>query len=121
MDAWLQAVSRCDVDGVVALYEEKAQFWGTMGSRLCRGTEDIRGYFSRFLNRYWMQADLLDLHWQRSGDRILLAGAYRFSWRDEPDHELIDARARFTFVLSPTETGWRICQHHSSAWVVGGL
>lgn len=119
--AWLAAVSRRDVDALSRLYSEDAQFWGTMGARLCHGRPEIREYFSRFLDRHWMQADLLELHWQRSGDRTLVAGAYRFSWRDQPDDGLIDARARFTFVLGPTESGWQIFQHHSSAWVVGGL
>ncbi len=121
IDAWLDAVSRRDIDGLIGLYSEDAQFWGTMGARLCHGRSEIRDYFSRFLDRYRMRADLLDLHWQRSGDRVLAAGAYRFTWQDQPDREEVDARARFTFVLGPTDAGWRIFQHHSSAWVVGGL
>lgn len=121
INAWLGAVSRRDIDALIGLYSEDAQFWGTMASRLCHGRAEIRNYFARFLDHHWMQADLLDLHWQPSGDRTLVAGAYRFSWRDQPDREVIDARARFTFVVGPTDSGWRIFQHHSSAWVVGGL
>lgn len=121
IEAWLEAVSQRDIDRLVGLYSEDAQFWGTMGARLCRGRDDIRDYFSRFLDRHWMRVALLDLHWQPSGDLVLAAGAYRFSWQDRPDREEIDARARFTFVLGSTEAGWRIFQHHSSAWVVAGL
>lgn len=121
IQTWLEAVSRRDIDDLVELYSEDAQFWGTMAARLCHGSDDIRDYFTRFLDRQWIRADLLDLRWQRSGDRVLAAGAYRFTWQDWPDREEVDARARFTFVLGPTAAGWRIFQHHSSAWVVGGL
>ncbi len=121
IEAWLQAVDRRDPHGLADLYSQDAQFWGTMAARLCHGRAEIRDYFRRFLDRHWMRADLLDLHWQKSGDRVLVAGSYRFSWQDEPGREEVDARARFTFVLGPTDAGWRIFQHHSSAWVVGGL
>lgn len=121
IDRWLAAVGRRDVDGLIALYAEDAQFWGTMGARLCRDREEIRDYFARFLNRHWIRVTLLDVHWSRRAELLLAAGAYRFCWQDRSDREEVDARARFSFVLGPTATGGRILQHHSSAWVVGGL
>lgn len=118
---WLTAVGRLDIDGLVALYAEDAQFWGTMGARLCGDRAEIREYFARFLDRHWIRVTLLDVNWQQRGELVLAAGAYRFCWQDRPEREEVDARARFTFVLGLTPEGWRILQHHSSAWVVGGL
>ncbi|MGY6587416.1 MAG: nuclear transport factor 2 family protein [Wenzhouxiangella sp.] len=121
IDTWIAAVGWRDVDRLVGLYAEDAQFWGTMGASLCCGRAEIRDYFLRFLDRHWMQVSLLDVHWSRRSELLLAAGSYRFRWQDRPDRDEVDARARFSFVLGPTPEGARILQHHSSAWVVGGL
>ncbi len=121
IEDWLNAVGQLDAQGVVALYAEDAQFWGTMASRLALNRAEIGDYFARFLDRLRMRVSVLDIQWQTRNGLVLAAGAYRFCWQDSPDREAVDARARFSFLLGPTDQGWRILQHHSSPWVVGGL
>ena len=123
---WLEAVQRRDPAAISALYHPEAQLWGTVAARLYRSPADIRDYFERFLDHSRMEATLLDLDLSCSNGMVLGAGAYQFRWQDhgdagDADADVVETRARFTFVFGERDGNWSILQHHSSVWVFRGL
>lgn len=121
LDHWVAAVNRCDSRAVAALYHPRAQFWGTLAATLRCDSAGIADYFGRFLACCQMQASLGQWQSESFAGLIFVAGDYRFSWRASPEQALVQARARFTFVLAEQDGQWLILQHHSSEWVPGGL
>ena len=111
---WMDHVNRCDLEGIVSLYSERAILVPTFSNRLLASPARIREYFERVLSRDELSLALHEktLVAQRISDDLnVLSGIY--CWRFAIDGELLSFEARFSLVLDLRQNR-PIIHHHSS-------
>lgn len=111
---WMNAVNSGDLEGVLALYSERAVLIPTFSSRLLNAPEKIRDYFLKLGSREDLSIALHEktlitqpLH----GNLVSLCGIY--CWRFCVDDELLSFEARFSYTLD-LDAARPILHHHSS-------
>jgi hypothetical protein len=110
----MHRVNECDVDGIMALYDERAVLIPTFSNRLLARPEAIREYYERLCGREDLS---LALHEKTVAARLVkgdihsLCGIY--AWRFAIDGELLTFEARFSYLLDLASRR-PIVQHHSS-------
>lgn len=109
---WNDILQTGDAAAVAELYTEDASFLPTLATRN-DGREKTEEYFVHFLEKRPFGSITEDTVQQLSGDTIIHSGLYDFEVGPENDRSVV--HARFTFVWSRTEDGWKILHHHSSA------
>lgn len=112
--AWADAMSRHDMEGVLALYDSQAVLWGTRSPTIRETPEKVRQYFNilRTVPPSY-KAVLVEQHIRVYGDMAINSGRYNFS--EVRDGKEIVRPSRFSFVYRNRDGRWLIVDHHSSA------
>jgi uncharacterized protein (TIGR02246 family) len=112
--AWAEAMTRHDVDRVLALYDSEAVLWGTRSPALRDSPLALRDYFNilRTVPSSY-KAVLGEQRVRIYGDMAINTGTYTFS--EVRDGKEIVRPARFSFVYRNRNGRWLIVDHHSSA------
>lgn len=111
---WMKAVNKGDIEGLLALYHEKAVLIPTFSNRLLTKPEKIREYFEKLGSREELSIALHEktLILQSIQNEICaLHGIY--CWRFVVEGELLSFEARFSYILDLTLSS-PIIHHHSS-------
>ena len=111
---WMQAVNEGDLEGLLALYDEKAVLIPTFSNRLLSKPESLRDYFGKLCGREELSIALHEktLNIQCvAGSIHALHGIY--CWRFAIDGELLSFEARFSYMVD-VERQKPILHHHSS-------
>jgi uncharacterized protein (TIGR02246 family) len=114
--AWAEAFSRHDLEGLLRLYDPGAVFWGTSSATLRDNPAAIRDYFkgvptSRMIVR------IGDARVRVFGDTAIATGHYTFV--DVRDGKEVPRPARFSFTYRLRDGRWVIVDHHSSSVPAG--
>ena len=112
--AWIDGMSRHDIDRVVALYDAEAVLWGTRSPTIRDNPATVREYFNilRTVPPSY-KAVLGEQRIRIYGDIAIDTGTYTFS--EVRDGKEIVRPARFSFVFRNRNGHWLIIDHHSSA------
>lgn len=111
---WMQAVNEGSLEGLLALYDDKAVLIPTFSNRLLSKPEGIRDYFSKLCGREELSIALHEktLNIQNvTGSIYAIHGIY--CWRFAIDGELLSFEARFSYMVD-VERQKPILHHHSS-------
>lgn len=111
---WMHAVNEGSLEGLLALYDEKAVLIPTFSNRLLSKPEGIRDYFSKLCGREELSIALHEktLNIQSvTGSIHAIHGIY--CWRFAIDGELLSFEARFSYMVD-VERPKPILHHHSS-------
>jgi len=107
-ERWNGALQSGDPDRVTALYSEDALLLPTLSAQPRQTPAAIRAYFEQFLSQ-GPQGRIDSRVIQPGCNTLVDAGTYSF---------LLNGgrrlQARYTFVYSYEDGGWRISHHHSS-------
>lgn len=114
LKTWMLAINKGDIDGLLALYDEKAVVIPTFSNRLLNEPWKIREYFERLCSREELSIacheKTLIIH-PIQNDVYSLCGIY--CWRFAVDGELLSFEARFSYLVDLASSS-PIIQHHSS-------
>jgi hypothetical protein len=114
LTAWFQAVNTGDLEGALALYNEKAVLIPTFSNKLLADPEGIRDYFVKLTSREQLSVTLREKTLTIQPiqyDVYALSGIYL--WRFVVEGELLNFEARFSYMLDLTLSA-PILHHHSS-------
>ena len=112
--AWADAMSRHDIDRVLALYDPEAVLWGTRSPTLRDKPESVRDYFNVLKTvPPTYKAVVGQQRIRVFGDMAVNSGTYTFS--ETRDGKEIVRPARFSMVYRYKQGKWLIVDHHSSA------
>ena len=114
--AWADAFSRHDLEGLLALYDAEAVFWGTSSATLRDSPESIRDYF-KGVPTSTMVVRLGESRVRVLGDVAFATGHYAFV--DVRDGKEVARPARFSFAYRLRNGRWLIVDHHSSSVPAG--
>jgi uncharacterized protein (TIGR02246 family) len=110
--AWTDQFSSHNLEGLLALYDRDAVFWGT-SSQVIRDTPElIRDYF-KGVPTSSMTVAVTDSRVRVLGTVAINSGSYTFTAmrNGQPDPR----PARFTFTYRLRDGKWLIVDHHSSS------
>jgi uncharacterized protein (TIGR02246 family) len=110
--AWTDRFSSHDLEGLLALYDREAVFWGT-SSQVIRDTPElIRDYF-KGVPTSTMTVAVTDSRVRVLGTVAINTGYYTFTAmrNGQPDPR----PARFSFTYRLRDGKWLIVDHHSSS------
>ena len=112
--AWIDGMTRHDMEAVLALYDPEAVLWGTRSPTLRDNPAAVRQYFE-ILRKVppSYKAVLGEQRIRVYGDIALDTGTYTFS--EIRDGKEVVRPARFSFVYRHRGGRWLIVDHHSSA------
>ncbi len=112
--AWINGMTRHDIEGVLALYDSETVLWGTRSPTLRDNPTTVREYFNilRTVPPSY-KAVLGEQRIRVYGDIAINTGTYTFS--EVRDGKEIVRPARFSFVYRNRNGRWLIVDHHSSA------
>lgn len=114
VDKFQKAFDASDVQGIVSLFAPDAVFLGTLSPKLATETDEIQAYFQAIKTDTPRLLEIGDYSTLVLSDSVVVfAGMDNFS--STKDGKKIDLPARFTFVVTKSERGWRISHFHSSA------
>lgn len=112
--AWADAMTRHDIEAVLALYDSEAVLWGTRSPTLRDTPATVRQYFNILSKVPPSYKAVLDEQRIRIyGDIAINTGRYTFS--EIREGKEIIRPARFSFVYRNRGGRWLIVDHHSSA------
>jgi|LauGreDrversion4_2_1035121.scaffolds.fasta_scaffold09508_3 uncharacterized protein (TIGR02246 family) len=112
-DRWNTALASGDPGRVAALYSADALLLPTLSDQPRDTPAAIRDYFAGFLTR--SPRGRIDSRRISLGcNQALDAGTYSFQLQDPEGGTPQWVQARFSFVYSHGDDGWRILHHHSS-------
>jgi len=114
LTAWFQAVNTGDLEGTLALYNEKAVLIPTFSNKLLADPGGIRDYFVKLTSREQLSVTLREKTLTIQPiqyDVYALSGIYL--WRFVVEGELLNFEARFSYMLDLTLAA-PILHHHSS-------
>jgi uncharacterized protein (TIGR02246 family) len=110
--AWADAFSRHDLEGLLRLYDAEAVFWGTSSPVLRDTPAAIRDYF-KGVPTSQMVVKIGEHRARVLGDVAVVTGHYTFS--SPQDGRMVDRPARFSFTFRLRNGQWLIVDHHSSS------
>jgi uncharacterized protein (TIGR02246 family) len=110
--AWTDRFSSHDLEGLLALYDRDAVFWGTSSQTLRDTPALIRDYF-KGVPTSSMTVAVTDSRVRVLGDVAVNTGYYTFTAmrNGQPDPR----PARFSFTYRLRDGRWLIVDHHSSS------
>ena len=114
--AWADAFSGRDLEGLLRLYDRDAVFWGTSSPTLRDTPDEIRDYF-KGLPASQMVVRIGEARVRVFGDIAVASGQYTFV--DRRDGKDVARPARFSFTYRLRDGRWLIVDHHSSAAPAG--
>lgn len=113
--AWIAALNRNDLNGVVAPFAGDASFFGTSTQTLINSSEGIRKYFDVVFEKYAPlsvalgQVTVSDL----SPDSAVITGYDQ--WKVTIDGKPAEDTGRLSMVIARRDDQWRIVSFHRSA------
>ena len=110
--AWTDAFSRHDLEGLLALYDREAVFWGTSSPILRDSPDLIRDYF-KGVPTSTMTVAVTEARVRVMGTAAVSTGLYTFTTVRNGQADPRPARFSFTYRLQNGR--WLIVDHHSSA------
>ena len=112
--AWINGMSRHDIEGVLGLYDSEAVLWGTRFRTLRDNPTAVCEYFNILRTVPPSYKAVLGEQRIRIYDDIAInTGTYTFS--EVRDGGEIIRRARVSFVYRKRDGRWLMVDHHSSA------
>lgn len=110
--AWTDQFSTHNLEGLLALYDREAVFWGTSSPIIRDTPELIRDYF-KGVPASSMTVAVTDSRVRVLGNVAMNSGAYTFTAmrNGQPDPRA----ARFSFTYRLRDGKWLIVDHHSSS------
>jgi uncharacterized protein (TIGR02246 family) len=110
--AWTEQFSTHNLEGLLALYDRDAVFWGTSSPTIRDTPELIRDYF-KGVPRSSMTVAVTDARVRVLGTVAINSGSYTFTAlrNGQPDPR----PARFSFTYRMRDGKWLIVDHHSSS------
>ena len=118
VEKFRRAFDASDVQGIVNLFAPDAMFLGTVSPKLATKTDEINAYFQAIKTDTPRTIEIGEYSTLVLSDSVVVfAGIDQFS--TTRDGKKIDLPARFTFVVTKGEHGWRISHFHSSARPAG--
>jgi uncharacterized protein (TIGR02246 family) len=115
VERWGKAFTEADVDTIVGLYSSNAVFMGTGSKTIVTNPEDIKKYFQAALlgNRRFV-ATIVDSNVTVISDTAVVVTALD-KLAVTMDGKKEDVFGRLTFVVTKTDSGWKIISFHRSA------
>jgi hypothetical protein len=113
-NAWVAAVNRQDLDGIVGNFASDASFFGTSTKTLIFDDEGVRQYFAKVIQAYAPvivelgQVTVTEL----SADSAVIAGFDR--WKVTVNGSSVDAVGRISMAVAVRNGQWRIVSFHRS-------
>ena len=113
--AWRQAISANDLNGIVACYARDAMLWAP-NAPLAKGVEAIRKSYSDLLAANTVtNAALTNTHYQMCGDLSIGWGEFTLSLSPKSGGNPTVLSGRFTAVAKKEDGKWRYIVDHASA------
>jgi uncharacterized protein (TIGR02246 family) len=109
---WTEQFSTHNLEGLLALYDREAVFWGTSSPTIRDNPELIRDYF-KGVPTSSMTVAVTDSRVRVLGSVAINTGSYTFTTmrNGQPDPR----PARFSFTYRLRDGKWLIVDHHSSS------
>ena len=107
------AFDASDVQGIVKLFARDAAFLGTVSPKLVTTAEDIDAYFQGIKTDTPRKITIGDYSTLILSDTAVVFAGFDVFARTK-DGNVIETPARFTFVITKGDQGWRISHFHSS-------
>jgi hypothetical protein len=113
--AWVDAVNRQDLDGIVGNFATDASFFGTSTKTLISDAEGIRQYFAKVIQAYAPvkvelgQVTVTEL----SGDSVVITGFDR--WKVTVNGAPVEAIGRISMAVALRSGQWKIVSFHRSS------
>jgi ketosteroid isomerase-like protein len=112
--AYEQASAAHDLEGVMALLDDRAVYWFSNQSAHV-GREAVRGAIAHNFAAVEGEAyALADLRWLVRSEEAAVC-VYRYRWRGRIGGREAQGEGRGTSVLARRDAGWRIVHEHLSA------
>lgn len=115
LHAWIDAVNRHDIEGIVTTFASDASFFGTTTQTLVNSSEGIRQYFDIVLKNYAPLRVALGLVTvnELSPDSAVITGYDK--WQMTLNGESVEGIGRLSVVVVLRDDHWRIISFHRSA------
>ena len=113
LQKWVNAIKSGDPKQVTDLYHENAILLGTFSNKERLGHTLILEYFENLLKSP-VEVEIVSEHQATSETYSLNSGLYNFVTEGKT------INARFSFVYTVTNDGWKIVSHHSSVMPESG-
>ena len=113
IEQFKSAFDASDVQRIVKLFAPDASFLGTVSPKLITKTEDVDAYFQAIKTNTPRKITIEEYSTLVLSDSaVVFAGFDVFGMTK--DGQVSEAPARFTFVITKGDQGWRISHFHSS-------
>ena len=107
LETWVEKIRTNDPKQVVSLYHDDGLLLGTFSDIERKGHDLILDYFENLLKAK-VDVEIITQNKHESETMVVNSGLYNF---------IVDGKtvnARFSFVFTKTDDGWKILSHHSS-------
>ena len=107
LETWVDKIRTNDPKQVVSLYHDDGLLLGTFSDIERKGHDLILDYFENLLKAK-VDVEIVTEHKHETESLVTNSGLYNF---------IVDGKtvnARFSFVFTKTNAGWKILSHHSS-------
>ncbi len=113
--AWIDAINRKDLDGIVATFAGDARFFGTSTKVLVDSPDGIRQYFAAVYTKFApLSVQLGDVSVSElSPDSAVITGYDR--WQVTLDGKPAEGVGRLSMAVARRDVQWRIVSFHRSA------
>ena len=114
VNAWVAAVNRQDLDGIVGNFAGDASFFGTNTKTLISDAQGVRQYFAKVIQAYApVMVELGQVTvTQLSADSAVITGFDR--WKVTVNGSPVDAVGRISMAVAVRNGQWRIVSFHRS-------
>ena len=113
IEQFKSAFDASDVQGIVKLFARDAAFLGTISPKLVTTTEEIDAYFQGIKTDTPRKITIGEYSTLILSDTAVVFAGFDVFARTK-DGKVIETPARFTFVITKGDQGWRISHFHSS-------
>lgn len=113
--AWIDAINRKDLDGIVATFADDARFFGTSTKTLVDSPDGIRQYFAAVYAKFApLSVQLGEVSVSElSPDSAVITGYDR--WQVTLDGKPAEGVGRLSMAVARRDGQWRIVSFHRSA------
>jgi len=115
VERWAKAFTEADVDTIVSLYASDAVFIGTGSKTIVKKPEDIKKYFQgALLGSRRFVATFVEFAMTTASETAVVVTALD-KLAMTVDGKTTDIFGRVTFVVTKSDSGWKIVSFHRSA------
>ena len=113
--AWINAVNRNDLDGILAAFAHDARFFGTSTQTLVSSPDGIKAYFEVVLKNYApLSAALGQITVTELSSGSAVVTGYD-KWQLTVDGKQVEGIGRLSIAIALREGRWEIVSFHRSA------